>query len=205
MGKRKKKINKEGRSYITPVKPKLPIPTKASKIHKMYLLRSGGVTRNSNLFRQMLTKYNIKVTRDFIRAHNTDEKYNLWNQGQGVQRKPGSGRPTKMTPVVNRAINDIIEDDSIKLHQIPKIIKNKTKVSISPRSVRQHHKRSAKNPQGYHAHVTPLETPLRKDDRRKRLNYAKMGPIKSGNSSIKLSIGKPEGSRLHGGITNPSI
>ena len=156
-----------------------------AKLHKLYLLRERGATGISELRRKMRSEYNIVVSEKYVRCHNTQEKFDEWMKGNGIKLHKKCGRRSSITPEVEQVIERVIEDDDVKLSDIPKVVERRTKAKVSTRTVRRHYKRSAKNPNGYHAHYTPLETPLSSEDEQKRLNYAENGPIQDGNSTIR--------------------
>lgn len=171
-----------GKSKIT--EKKTATDNAKTKRHKLYLLRARGVTVEAELRRKMLSEFNIVVSRKFVRCHNTDEKFDDWMQGNGIKVCKGAGRRSSITPEVQESIEGVIEDDNLTIGDIPKVVEKETKVKVSKRTVQRHFKRSARNPDGYWAHITPLETPLSGEDAQKRVNYAENGPILDGANSI---------------------
>ena len=88
----------------------------------------------------------------FVRKNITDEKYDIWMQGDGVKRTPCSRRNSTVT----RVVEDLLENNCLATKDIPKVVKQNLGVSLTTRTIHRHFKRGQKNPQGYHSHVTPL-------------------------------------------------
>ena len=81
---------------------KKPLDRKKFKIQRLMLLRFQGVTGNTQLVRQMKTKFKIAVSLQFVRTHASDEKYQSWMNGDWdkVERKDGSCSPSILPPEV---------------------------------------------------------------------------------------------------------
>lgn len=140
------------------------------QIHKMFSLREEGTTSYTYLQRTLQTTYNIVVTIDCVKRHNTFEKFAKWDEGEGIKKNTGKGRRSSITSDVSNVIESVIEDDSVKFKDIPDVDRKKTNEFITDRSILTHFKRSKNNPNGNFPHVILLETPLKKTDKHKPIN-----------------------------------
>ena len=149
------------------------------KLMNMYLLFRETKLEGKALVAKFNAKYGKRViNREFVKRHLTQEKYDAWRATGEIKRKVGSGRPSIVeSDEMDDQLKAWIADDSILMKDIPALFERKYKKSIDVRTLRNHYKRGKENPDGYHSHVTPLQTPLSAHDEKIRLAYALHGPI----------------------------
>jgi len=168
VAKKKKELKSPGKKILS---------NKQKKFRLLLLNHDTGLTGTA-----LMRKFNDlhapnKVNNMFVHRNVTAETIANWEYGDFGQRKQGSGRKKKITEEMEDDIEEWIEDDEIKLKDIPALVKKKFNVQVTAETISNRFKRQKGNPNGYISHVTPLSTPLSKDDEAARLEYALHGPV----------------------------
>ena len=182
MGKTKKVTpKKRAVKKIKKDTPKRKVLSTKAKKQQLFVINNETGKTGSALLRAFNTKWAPnKVTKDFVYRTLTPKNVEAWQLaefGKCFGRKKGSWRKKKITEDMEEDIRDWIEDDDVKMKEIPDLIQNKFGVKISEDTVTRRFKKKPGNPKGYTSHVTPLSTPLTEDDQKIRLAFALHGPI----------------------------
>ena len=145
---------------------------------KLLLLHHDTNLKGRALMRRFNTKYfPHSVNELYVKRNVTADRYASWLKGEGLTRKPGSGRRKSITDEMKPQVQKWIEDDDICLKEIPELIEKKYGVKVTERTISNTFKKQKGYGEGYFSHVTPLGTPLKDSDEGIRMTYATYGPI----------------------------